>query len=139
MGTPPSASTVGRSATSGPGYTRLASAKPLGPLSMLVSDSGRLAANSGAGVPGMSPGLLYVNVMPSPAESMWNPPNWDARSPLSLDCAWAEPLAPTAATKATPTSAISALLRRRTDDHLSWRCVAGRRGASGRRDRYLGL
>src|SRR2546423_2028697 len=101
---------------SGPGYTRLASAKPLGPLSMLVNDSGRLPATRGEGVPGMRPGLLYVIVMPSPDDCSLKPPNVTAPLPVSLGPVCALALAPMPARNATPTSAASARLRRRICD-----------------------
>src|SRR5205823_775439 len=79
----------------------------------------------GEGVPGMSPGLLYVNDTPSAWASVLNPPNCEARSvdPLSLElsvCAFAVPLAPRAAMSATANSAHNVRrrarrLRRRTD------------------------
>src|SRR5258706_11953493 len=92
---------------------------------MFVIDSGRLAANSGDGVPGMRPGLLYVNVTPSPDDCSLNPPK-DADPLLPavvLVCAVA--FAPMAARNATPASARSVRLRRRTDD-LSYLRLARR-------------
>src|SRR5436190_13981915 len=83
---------------------------------MFVIDSGRLAANSGDGVPGMRPGLLYVNVAPSPDDWSAKPPN-DAPLlvvPSLLVCA--DALAPTPARNATPTSATRTRLCRRTRD-----------------------
>src|SRR5581483_5345496 len=107
---------------------------------MFVSDSGRLAAKIGDGVPGMSPGLSYVKLRPSPCDSSLKLPNCDARSELpppvsSTDCACADAFPTVAAATATTSNAAQA--RRDRPARRSGRCTDGvpcrRRRVGGRR------